>query len=169
LWKGKCAHHNSVDDREHGGIRADAQRECQDRDDGKGRRAAKIPSSIAKVLHEIVHHVPPALRARQLVIVLAERRVHAVVVAKSLDRGALCVVAGEPARRVVASAHLEVKAQLIVDVGVYVGSEESEVAAPPLVHASAGAARSTCVTAPAYRIQSAASDRRCARPAALIV
>ena len=174
LREGKRAHDHGVDDREHGGVRADAECERQNRDDGECRRSAKIASGVAQILHEIVHHVPPALRARKSVIVLAERRAHAVVVAKPLDRGALCVVAGESARGVVASAHLEVKAQLVVDVGVDVGSEEAEIAAPARVHrlechASAGAARSTCVTAPAYRIHSAASARRCARPAALIV
>ena len=83
-----------------------------------------------------------------------------------------------PANLEVARAHLEMERELLVDIPGDVGSQEAAVPPPRrltslAVHASnplmfrqarLGAARSTCVTAPAYVSQRAASLSRCRRP-----
>ena len=79
-----------------------------------------------------------------------------------------------PRSRVVARAHVEVERQLIVDVGGDVGSEEPEVAAPARVHRalryeSAGAACEHARDGAGVAQPHAASARRCARPAAVMV
>jgi hypothetical protein len=154
LRKRKRADDDGIEDREHDGIRADAQGQRENRHRREGGSSAKISQGVSQVLHEVVHEVSPTLCARQLVIVLAKRHGDAVVVSETLCRGAPSFVFRQTSFLVIASAHLEVKTKLIVDVGIDVRAEESEIASPALVrwaeaHASVGAALSTCVTAPA--------------------
>jgi hypothetical protein len=45
---------HGIDDREDGGVRADAQRQRQDRDEGEGRRAQQAPDRVSKVLAKMI-------------------------------------------------------------------------------------------------------------------
>jgi hypothetical protein len=90
-------------------------------------------------------------------VVRPEHLLHVGRVAEARPRGPARLGGGEAARLVVALAHLQVEAELVVHVGVDVGPPEAEVASPErLAHeglarrqAIAGAARSACVTAAA--------------------
>ena len=48
------AEDDGIDDAEDGGVGADAERECQDRDDGKGRIFAESAEGVAEILGEVV-------------------------------------------------------------------------------------------------------------------
>src|SRR5688572_20714784 len=93
--------------------------------------------------------------------------------AETLERLAPRVIGGHAATDVVLHAHVDVKRELIVHVGGDIRLREAQVTQPawsrrPIAHARAGAARSTRVTACEYRIQTAASLRRCFRPSPVI-
>jgi hypothetical protein len=93
----------------------------------------------------------------------AELGLDVVHIAEARARGAPGVGGRHPARLEVAREHVEVEADLVVDIGVDVRAPEAEVAPPtgrplpgpaawhagPSGQVSAGAARSTRVTAPA--------------------
>jgi hypothetical protein len=88
-------------------------------------------------------------RLRAPVVVGAQLAADPREVAEALGGGAPRLGRGHAARRVVALAHLEVEAQLVVDVRVDVRPPEAEIAPPhrPVTHqASRGSARSTRVT-----------------------
>jgi hypothetical protein len=143
------AEHDRVHDGEDRRVRADPERQRQRRRNGEGRSTAQGAPSKAEVLCEIGHEFPPPLRLLLPSVVLDERVAHRRGVSELLQRFPARLVIGHAERDVAFDAHVDVEAQLIVDVRRDVRAGESEVSPPArnVAHASAGAARRTRVTA----------------------
>ncbi len=167
---GERAQNHGVDHGEDRRRGPDPQRQREHGDDRERGCVAQRPGGVAQILNQIGHGFPPMAVLRASVIVRAQRTADTIEIADSRERRATSLVGGQAEREVVADAHLDVEAQLVVDVGVDIGSPESEIAPPARLrhHASRGRTRRTRVTAVANRSQSSASARRCARPARVI-
>ncbi len=123
-----------------------------------------------------MHGLPPGVGAHAAPVVLAEPMAHCGHITEAGQRRSVRVGRGEPTSRVVPRAHLEMEAQLVLDVGIHVAAPEPVVTPPDWLghlccdaaQPSAGVARRTRATAAANSSQTAASRRKCARPAAVI-
>ncbi len=156
---GQRPHEDRVDDREDRRARADAEREGQDGDGRKSRRAAEESQPVARVLPEAFERAPAPLRAR--------RFLDQGLVAHLAPRGGLGFVRGFAAGHALANRHREVPGDFVV---------QFELAAPALVeegkrafHAVSGAfeASSTPDIASRRRSQRLRSSVSRRRPAAV--
>jgi hypothetical protein len=98
---------NGVGQAVDGGVRADAERECQDADSGESRAAAQHPRGITHVLHRRLDDADPARVATRFL-----RPVHAAEVASN-DAPRLGGL--HASRDKVLDLLLQVKAQLVVE------------------------------------------------------
>ncbi len=131
---GERSNDDGVDDGEDGGVGADTERERADRNRRERRGAAQAAQRVAHVLQQIFHEISPMLRARLVSIVIAKLGADAVDVAESPAGRGHGRVVRQSARFVIAHSHFQMERQLVVDVGVRIGAEEAEVAAPARGH-----------------------------------
>jgi hypothetical protein len=103
----------------------------------------------AKVVREVRHQLSPLVLTYLASIVLAQSPADGVHVAKACRGRAVGGGGGHALRLVRAREHVDVELELLVDVGIDVGSPEAEISSPAFHrrHAMAGAARNTRVTA----------------------
>lgn len=122
--------HEAVHDTEHRRRGANAQRQREHRDRRPDRLAAKRSQRIANVLRERVDR-PRACRAALSAIADRHARgageADALQVRARLGQG---IAFGRPARHEIASAHIEVKRELGVDVFLDVRAPEAQIASP---------------------------------------
>ena len=116
LRKRQRLEQHAVHDAEDRRVGADAERERDDRGEREGRRRAELSRGVADVVPEVVHEVAPPLRGFDVAIDRADIAACVVQISEFADglraRG---VAAMRRARRAV-DAHVEVKAELFVDV-----------------------------------------------------
>jgi hypothetical protein len=146
---GKGAEDDRIEDREDGRVGADADGERQCRGNREAGRSPQRADAEAHVARQVGHDLPPSFGALLAPIVIYQRVAHQRYIPETPRRIASGIVCGHPERDVALNAHVDVKAQLVVDVGRDVWARKAQVPAPArsVAHASAGSARSTRVTA----------------------
>src|SRR5690606_31254064 len=123
---------------------------------GEPRLLPQLPHAVAHVLEQIAGGTHARRALLLLPVVAAQPRAHRIEVAQPLQRPPPRLLRRETRGEVLLLPHLEVEAQLVLDVRVGIRAPEPQVAAPArrLSHRRppqpiAGSARSTRVTASA--------------------
>ena len=116
LRKRQRLEQHAVDDAEDRGVGADAERQRDDRGEREGRRGAKLSRGVADVVPEVVHDVAPPLRGFDVAIDGADVAARVVEVAEFLHGLRASRVGRVPERDERLDAHVEMKAELLVDV-----------------------------------------------------
>ena len=164
LRKRQRLEQHAVHDAEDRGVGADAERERDDRGERERRCGAKLSHRVADVVPEVVHDVAPPLRGFDVAIDGADVAARVVEVSEFADGLSASRVGRVPERDEGVDAHVEMKAELLVDVVANLprgAPRQSKEALSARGHAGS----STLNTASAYRRHADSSALNWRRPA----